>query len=201
MQSLRQVFRLLLSVVLFTPALFAQQQQFGGWQPFVVTSRTFQNDTTLPLSTIFNNVTNGVNGCTPSGAIGGNASPQLSWTPGPQGTRTYAVVLFDETANFTHWGLYNVAPNITSLPADAGVAGTAFGQQITNDFGLAEYDGPCPPPGLVHRYVFTVYALSSPLNLPQSSTFPSNAETLLRALNGRTLAQASITGLFASTPQ
>ena len=44
-------------------------------------------------------------------------------------------------------------------PSGAGVAGSAFGQQITNDFDLGqEYDGPCPPAGLApdqHRYVFT----------------------------------------------
>ncbi len=177
----------------------AQQIAFDNWQrDFDVTSQTFRNEQTLPLSTIFNSVTNGVNACTPDGSIGGNASPKLNWTPAARGTKSYAVVLFDETANFTHWGIYNIPPSVTALPADAGVAG-AIGTQITNDFGMKEYDGPCPPPGLVHKYVFTVYALNTELNLPASSTFPANAETLFRALIGHVIEKTSVTGLYAST--
>lgn len=202
MTRIRQALLTALAIISIAPAVFAQQISFGGWErPFDVTSQTFQPNMTLPLSTIYNSVTNGVNACTPDGSLGGNASPQLTWTPAEEGTRSYVVVLFDETANFTHWGLYNIAPNVTSLPADAGVANNSFGKQITNDFGLMEYDGPCPPPGLVHKYVFTVYALDTRLNLPQSSTFPSNAETLFRALIGHVIEKTSITGLYASTPQ
>ena len=186
-----------------TTAAPAQQIAFDGWQqpPFTVTSRTFQNGQTLPLNTINNSIVNGVNTCTPDGSIGGNASPELSWTPAARGTRSYAVVLFDETASFTHWGLYNIAPTVTTLSADAGVAGTKLGTQITNDFGLMEYDGPCPPPGLVHRYVFTVYALDTELKLPGTATFPANAETLFRALEGHVLEKTSVTGFYASTPK
>jgi hypothetical protein len=201
MQWIRQLFIAALALVAATPALSAQPINFGAWQqPFDVTSGTFRNDTTLPLSTIFNSVSNGVNACTPDGSIGGNASPQLTWTP-LKGARSYAVVLFDETASFTHWGLYDVSPGVTSLPADAGVANNPYGKQITNDFGLMEYDGPCPPPGLVHKYVFTVYALDTQLNVPQSTTFPANAETLFRALIDHVLARASVTGFYASTPE
>ncbi|HEY3990236.1 MAG TPA: YbhB/YbcL family Raf kinase inhibitor-like protein [Acidobacteriaceae bacterium] len=201
MQWFRSLFFAAVAIAAAAPVLSAQQITFGAWQqPFDVSSATFRNDTTLPLGTIYNSITNGVNACTPDGSIGGNASPQLTWSPF-RGARSYAVVLFDQTASFTHWGLYNVSPNINSLPADAGVANNNFGKQITNDFGLMEYDGPCPPPGLVHNYVFTVYALDTQLNLPQSTTFPSNAETLFRALIGHVLAQASITGFYASTPQ
>jgi phosphatidylethanolamine-binding protein (PEBP) family uncharacterized protein len=77
-----------------------------------------------------------------------------------------------------------------------------------NDFGSgAEYDGPCPPANVapyVHKYVFTVYALDRKLELPSSSNFPANTETLYQALieagqKGHILATAHLTGLYSTT--
>jgi Raf kinase inhibitor-like YbhB/YbcL family protein len=176
---------------------------------FQLHSATFQNDGTPPLSMILNEQSNGVNGCTASGAAGGDQSPQLSWTGAPFGTRSFVVVLYDTTAAFTHWGMYNISGNVNALPQNAGVAGSSFGPQIENDFELGQqYDGPCPPanvPPDIHNYVFTVYALSATLNLPSSTNFPANAETLYHALigaaaRGEILAHASLTALYSSTP-
>jgi hypothetical protein len=163
----------------------------------------------LPLSAILNNQVNGVNACTASGAAGGDLSPQLSWSGAPWGTATYVVVLYDVTAGFTHWGMYNIHGNATGLPKGAGVAGSTYGQQIENDFWLgAEYDGPCPPANVTpdaHQYVFTVYALSTTLDLPGSANFPADAETLYQGLiqagrKGEILASASLTSYDSSTP-
>jgi len=155
-------------------------------QPFELHSTTFANDGTPPLSMILNNVVNGVNTCTASGAAGLDESPELSWTGAPLGTRSYVVVLYDTTAAFTHWGIYNIQPDLRELPQNAGVANSTFGSEIENDFGLGEqYDGPCPPAGVapdIHEYVFTVYALGNTLDLPSSANFPANAETLYHAL-------------------
>jgi Raf kinase inhibitor-like YbhB/YbcL family protein len=191
---------LCLITTLASSASFAQQLSSNSQFGLSVTSSTFRNDQTLPLSTIYTSLSNGVNVCTPDGSIGGDISPELSWFPAVPGTRSFAVVAFDVTASFTHWGIYNVAPTATGLPANAGAPGSTFGQQITNDFGLVGFDGPCPPPGLVHQYVFTVYALDTKLRLPSSTTFPANAETLFRALLGHVLASGSITGFYSSTP-
>jgi len=178
-------------------------------QPFELHSTTFANDGTPPLSMILNNVVNGANTCTASGAAGLDESPELSWTGAPFGTRSFVVVLYDTTAAFTHWGLYNIQPNVRELPENAGVANSTFGPEIENDFGLGEeYDGPCPPAGVapeVHTYVFTVYALGEPLELPSSANFPANAEILYHALiaagvQGEILGRASLTALYSSTP-
>jgi Raf kinase inhibitor-like YbhB/YbcL family protein len=172
-------------------------------------STTFSNDSTLPLSTILNNQVNGVNTCTASGAAGYDESPQLFWTGAPRGTQSFVVVLYDVTASFTHWGMYNISGNVNLLPENAGKAGSAYGLQVENDFDLGQqYDGPCPPANVTpdtHTYVFTVYALSTTLHLPSSANFPSNAETLYQALirsgqQGKILGQASLTGFYSSTP-
>lgn len=176
---------------------------------FRVTSTTFENNLTLPISAIHNLVFGGSNVCSIDGATGGNESPELSWTDAPRGTRSFAVVTFDATANFTHWGMYNISADTTELPENAGVAGSTFGQQVVNDFGIgAEYDGPCPPPNFppnVHHYVFTAYALDKELTLPSSPNFPPTAETLFQALikageRGHILASAKIVGLYSTTP-
>lgn len=188
--------------------LYAQDtNEFDG--RFRLTSATFANDSVLPISMISNNVVKGVNACSANGAPGGNESPELSWTGAPDGTRSFVVVTYDVTASFTHWGIYNIPGSATGLPRDAGVAGSSYGLQIVNDFGVgAQYDGPCPPAGVApdtHKYVFTVYALCVDLDLPGSENFPANAETLYHALiaAGRMheiLATASLTGLYSSTP-
>src|ERR1700761_1193727 len=162
------------------PASAPAQQQFE------LHSTTFSNGSTLPLSTILNNQVNGVNTCTANGAAGGDESPELSWTGAPRGTQSFVVVLYDTTASFTHWGIYNISGNASQLPENAGIAGSKYGLQIENDFDLGQqYDGPCPPANVApdtHTYVFTIYALSTSLRLPGTANFPTNAETLYHAL-------------------
>ena len=183
----------------------------GGYaqEGFQLHSAAFENDGTPPLSMILNNPVNGVNTCTASGTAGGDLSPQLYWTGAPRGTRSFVVVLYDTTANFTHWGMYNISPWVNELPQNAGAAGSHYGLQIENDFDLGqEYDGPCPPAGYapeIHNYVFTVYALSTTLDLPSTANFPANAETLYHALiaagvRGQILGQTSLTALYSATP-
>jgi Raf kinase inhibitor-like YbhB/YbcL family protein len=159
---------------------------------------------------MINNITvNNVNSCSATGSPGGNQSPELSWNRADPRTRSFAVVLYDVTAAFTHWGMYNISPYATGLPENAGVAGSTFGAQIFNDFFVgAQYSGPCPPPNVtpvVHRYVFTVYALDTQLTLPSSANFPASAETLYQALidagkSGHILESASLTGFYSTAP-
>ncbi len=179
----------------------------GGW--LQLSSSTFANDTFMPISTIHNNIVSGVNTCSINGAPGGNESPELSWTGAPPFTRSFVVTAFDVTASFTHWGMYNISANATGLPQNAGVPNSPYGQQVYNDFFIApEYDGPCPPAGVapyVHHYVFTVYALDIRLELPGTTNFPNNAETLYQALikageDRHILAKATLTGLYSTTP-
>lgn len=201
--------RRIVSTIWAAAALGLLASSSSAQEPFRLTSANFSNGSMLPLSTILNNQVNGVNTCTPNGAAGYDESPELSWTGAPRGTRSYVVVLYDVTAAFTHWGMYNIAPNVTHLPENAGKAGSPYGPQIENDFDLGrQYDGPCPPANVApdaHKYVFTVYALGTTLDLPQSANFPANAETLYHGLiwageQGAILGKASLTGFYSSTP-
>ena len=175
---------------------------------FKVRSDTFSNGATLPTSMADQFPVSGVNTCTADGSAGGNTSPELSWENAPKETRSFAVVMYDVTASFTHWGIYNIPGSKHGLPAGAGAAGSNHGEQLPNDFGSMGYEGPCPPPGIVpyaHHYVVTVYALDKELRLAVFANFPQNPDTLFNALalagaEGHVLARASIGGYFSATP-
>jgi Raf kinase inhibitor-like YbhB/YbcL family protein len=198
-----------LSFSLSAPAQDGRSDGADGDSRFHLTSGTFENHSTLPISMIDNIIVNGSNACSVNGSPSGDQSPELAWGHAKPGTGSLVVIAFDETAAFTHWGTYNISPRATGLPETAGVAGSKFGDQILNDFFVAaEYDGPCPPANVqpfAHRDVFTVYALDVVLRLPSPANFPASAETLYQALikagkDGHILESSSITGFYSTTP-
>lgn len=156
--------------------------------PFVVTSTTFKNNHTVPASMVYDH----------SGCSGGNQSPELAWTGAPPNTKSFAVLTLDTTAIFWHWGMYNISAYADGLPQNAGTKKSKYGSEVLNDWAIyygnsnRGYDGPCPPPGKPHRYVFTLYALDTTLKLPRSA----HVENLDLAIRGHVLGSASITGLY-----
>lgn len=183
---------MLFAFALGLPTVWAQDEQ----RPFRVTSRTFSNGGTLPLTMVYNQCQYFTGG--------GNKSPQLSWSNAPAETLSFVVIAYDVTASFTHWGMYDIFVN--SLPLNAGVPNSPnyYGTQVANDFGDLRYNGPCPPPlpPASHRYVFTVYALDIILpTLPTFGSFPPGSEALYHALitaarERHILASARIEGHF-----
>lgn len=101
---------------------------------------------------------------------GQNISPQLSWINAPEGTRSFAITMFDRGApiegGFWHWLMFNIPATVDQLPADAGNIFThlapAAAVQSMNDFGQYGYGGPNPPHGHGwHNYSITLYALDT----------------------------------------
>ena len=125
----KSVVSLTLALALFsTVVATAQNQDDRG--DFRLSSTTFRNGGRLPLSMAL-----GSNHC-PFVTGGGDTSPELSWTNAPVETQSFVVTMFDVTASFTHWGMYNISPDMRQLPQNAGIAGSTFGQQVFNDFSL-----------------------------------------------------------------
>jgi hypothetical protein len=60
-----------------------------------------------------------------------------------------------------------------------------------NSWGKTGYGGPCPPSG-VHRYYFKIYALDAVLDLAAGS----NKASLLQAMKGHILGEASLMGTY-----
>ncbi|MDI1355692.1 MAG: YbhB/YbcL family Raf kinase inhibitor-like protein [bacterium] len=112
------------------------------------------------------------------GCTGQNISPQLSWENIPDGTRYYAVTMYDKDAptgsGFWHWLVFNIPLTITELKSGAGdvtkkMLPKDVIQSIT-DFGKPGYGGPCPPAGPPHQYLFTVYALKAKIDLDKNAS-------------------------------
>jgi phosphatidylethanolamine-binding protein (PEBP) family uncharacterized protein len=96
----------------FTALAFLALSSFASAEDrarFQLSSTTFEDGATMPISTIYNYLYNGANVCSIDGSAGGDESPELSWKHAPRGTRTFAIVLFDETAGVVHWGIHNIS--------------------------------------------------------------------------------------------
>jgi hypothetical protein len=122
---------------------------------------------------------------------GQDMSPALFWDGGPEGAQSYALIVDDPDARgFIHWVVFNIRGG-TSGGLREGLHPDADPLQGRNDFGRTGYGGPCPPSG-IHRYRFTLYALSTTLAFGVTPTEPDMA----RAMAGKILAQATLTGLY-----
>lgn len=135
------------------------------------------------------------------GCAGGNHSPHLKWSNPPAGTKSFAVTCYDPDAptgsGFWHWVVVNIPATATELALDAGSAKSDLlpkgALQTRTDFGTPSYGGPCPPEGdHPHRYLFTVHAVGSELNV----TADTSAAVIGFQLHFNTLAKAAIMGLF-----
>ncbi|MDR2636862.1 MAG: YbhB/YbcL family Raf kinase inhibitor-like protein [Zoogloeaceae bacterium] len=120
---------------------------------------------------------------------------------------------------FIHWVLFDLPASLREIAAGSfssevaprGKSGTLpvphGARQGINDFtgwfagdndmrgDYYGYDGPCPPwnDDLIHRYVFTLYALD--LEKAELAA-PPTAAALRQAMRGHILAEASLTGLY-----
>lgn len=104
------------------------------------------------------------------GCTGENKSPQLSWKNAPEGTKSFAITMYDPDAptgsGFWHWLVFDIPSTTNELVTNAGAInsnllpkGTI--QSIT-DYGLKGFGGPCPPEGHgYHQYIITIHALKT----------------------------------------
>lgn len=138
------------------------------------------------------------------GYSGQNISPELHWKNAPEGTKSFAVTMYDKDAptgsGFWHWVVFNIPASVTELKSNAGdlttnIAPSEAIQSITS-FGKPGYGGPAPNPGPAHEYLITVYALKSMLNLDKNT----NPELVGFNLYQNTLARASVVVYGDNTP-
>ena len=130
--------------------------------------------------------------------FGRNYFPGLSWNAGPDGTRSYVVLMQDSNeilahGPILHWTLFNIPSGKTSLPAGLTSAppGSHYGPSYLG--AVEPYAGPAPGPGLTHHYHFEVFALDEVL----STDITNGGFTALRgAMTGHVLASGQIVATF-----
>ncbi len=149
-----------------------------------LTSPLVEQNGTLPRSAAGNQ----------DGCNGENISPTLDWSGAPEGTQSYALTMFDPNAQGggkLHWIVTNIPVMPSTLPPDSGNPDKLPQgvNVIPNSFGTENYVGPCPPPGQVGSYEFTIYAMpEAQVFYSLSAVGPSTIQWLReRALETATL--------------
>jgi Raf kinase inhibitor-like YbhB/YbcL family protein len=115
---------------------------------------------------------------------GTGVNPPLDWSGAPTGTKSFALIVDDSSAPITpyiYWLVFDIGPGTTDIQADSLPTGA---RQALNSTGTAAYDAPCPE-GHSHWYRFTVYALSTTLNLPSGAPLQEAWTAIAAATIGR----------------
>lgn len=132
---------------------------------------------------------------------GEDVNPPLSIAGTPDGTMSLAVVMEDPDIPdavksqmgieiFDHWVAYNIPPSTKEIAADDSI-----GTQGANSGDGIGYTGPCPPAEhepTEHRYVFSVYALDTTLDLLEGAT----KSELHDSMEGHVIATAELVGRY-----
>ncbi|MDG1422601.1 MAG: YbhB/YbcL family Raf kinase inhibitor-like protein [Flavobacteriaceae bacterium] len=179
--------------IIFTTLLIISSLNIISQNTFTLTSKNLGGEATLKEE--FNGF----------GCIGKNESPQLSWKNAPEGTRSFAITMYDPDAptgsGWWHWVVFDIPTSTTELVANAGdikldLTPDGTIQSITN-YGSQGYGGPCPPQGHgLHQYIITVYALKTDTLGLNKNTNPAIVGYYLW---NNTLAKASLITYYKKT--
>lgn len=120
---------------------------------------------------------------------GGGATIPLVWANAPAGTREYALLMSTLPGDGTtkwNWVLYAIPSSVTALARNTSGVGTLG---VGSDGPQAAYQPPCSQGPGAKVYMFTVYALSAPPQLPAGRI---DGAVLTSAVAPVTLASASL---------
>jgi len=131
---------------------------------------------------------------------GKNISPPLTWRGIPEGTKSLALVFDDPDASqgpsspFSHWVLYNLPPDLDGLPEGFSSKNNSshIGTNGSNSYENRYYEGPCPPKGRNHHYVFRLFALE---NVPEIEPGVHRA-IFLEAISEQVLEETEYVGFY-----
>lgn len=158
--------------------------------PFALTSDAFAEGEMIPLRYE----------CGPPlipEGTGGNITPALSFTAGPSGAMSYAIVVRDRDAgNLVHWVLYDIPAETREIPENVRpgyMASLVPGarQAELQGSGYFGYLGPCSP-GRVNTYEFTVHAL--PTETLPGVDRTTTEDDIAAAVEAASIASASLSG-------
>ncbi len=132
-----------------------------------------------------------------------NTFPGLSWTKGPAATKSYVLIMQDNSlllrgAPILHWTLFNIPAGVTRLDPGMAPAGNPAGSSYgPNYLGAAKpYTGPRTPPGPGDNYHFEIFALET--TIPDEGK--SSYEAITAAMTGHVLASGEVVGHGVADP-
>src|SRR5437588_13066865 len=158
---------------------------------FTLSSTGFKDGERLATKVAGNNKSN-------PNCVGENISPALSWANPPEGTKSYAILMFDidgrPPGGVSHWVAYGIPVSVTGFAeGEASKQTDKFvgGQSLMK---LPHYFGPCTPPGPPHHYILTLMATDlEPAALKEGMT----RDELIKALDGHAKGATSLVGIFS----
>jgi Raf kinase inhibitor-like YbhB/YbcL family protein len=158
---------------------------------FTLSSTSFKDGERLATKMAGNNKSN-------PNCVGENVSPALAWSNPPEGTKSFAILMFDidgrPPGGVSHWVAYGIPATVTGF-AEGEVSKQTEkfvgGQSLMK---LPHYFGPCTPPGPPHHYIFTLMATDlEPAALKEGMT----RDELIKALDGHAKDATSLVGIFS----
>jgi Raf kinase inhibitor-like YbhB/YbcL family protein len=138
-------------------ATLAAQPAANAAGVFTLSSPAFQDNGTLAVKNACSDKQRSPN------CVGQNVSPPLAWRNAPEGTKSFALLLFDPEgrapAGVSHMVVYGIPADVKGFaegelgqPSDKFVGGK-------NTIGLATYFGPGAPPNTDwHHFTWTIVA-------------------------------------------
>ena len=133
-----------------------------------------------------------------------NTFPGLTWTKGPPATKSYVVIMQDNSllvrgAPVLHWTLFNIPASVTRLEAGMAPGGNPPGSSYGPNYKGASqpYTGPRTPPGPGDNYHFEIFALDTTV----PDTAKSSYEALTKAMQGHVLASGEVVGHAIADPK
>jgi Raf kinase inhibitor-like YbhB/YbcL family protein len=170
----------------FIAALACAGHSAAAAEPFKLTSPAYADNAVIAPKNAGDNKSN-------PNCVGDNVSPPLVWSNPPEGTKSFALLMFDPEARgglgVVHMVTYDIPVSVTgfaegelSKPSDKYVGGKST-------MGKATYFGPCTPPGDYHHYTLTLIATDlDPTALKPGMT----RDELFAALKGHTKGAAGL---------
>jgi Raf kinase inhibitor-like YbhB/YbcL family protein len=180
---------ILASIVALVAVGGAQSANAQG--AFTLSSTGFKDGERLAVKNAGNNKSN-------PNCVGENISPAFSWANPPEGTKSFALLMFDPEGRppggVSHWVAYGIPASVTgfaegevSKPSEKYVGGQSL-------MKLPSYVGPCTPAGAPHHYIFTLIATDlEPTALKEGMT----RDELIKALDGHAKGAAGPVGTFS----
>ena len=132
-----------------------------------------------------------------------NTFPGLSWTKGPRATKSYVLIMQDNSlllrgAPILHWTMFNIPASVTKLEVGMAPTGNPAGSSYgPNYMGAAKpYTGPRTPPGPKDNYHFEIFAIDT--TVPDEAR--SSYDALTAAMKDHVLASGEVVGQGHADP-